>query len=65
MLNGAGVVGGGVPGPAREGRELQRYSASGERLVAGYALIYTVLPTTGRSRLVASTGALPQAHVRH
>ena len=35
MLNGAGLVGGGVPGPAREGRELQRYSASGERLVAG------------------------------
>jgi len=27
----------GVPGPAREGRELQRYSASGERLVAGCA----------------------------
>ena len=38
MLNGhatARTDDAGVPGPAREGRELQRYSASGERLVAG------------------------------
>lgn len=43
-------VGGPVPVKAREGRQHQRYSPAGERLVAGYALVCVVGVQSTRPR---------------